>query len=318
MERRVLSATGLEVSVLGLGCNNFGPRLDLAGSQAVVGAALDLGVNFFDTSNSYSGGVSEEFLATALGSRRDEAIVATKFGGWGAPEGQGAGADLVRKSCEASLRRLGTDRIDLYYLHFPDPQTPVEETLEALDGLVREGKVRALACSNVSGAQLEESDEVATARGLTRYSVVQSEWNLLARDVEQDVVPVAERLGMSVLPYFPLASGLLTGKYRPGQPPPSDSRAANWEPFADIAAPERVERAEQLRRFAQNRGRSLLELAMGWLASQPAVGSVLAGATTPQQVQANVEAVRCRLDAAELAALETELDNPTGKPRQAE
>ena len=307
MERRLLGGTDLRVSVLGLGCNNFGKRLDEAASRGVVDAALELGVNFFDTSNSYSAGASEEILGAALASRRDEAIIATKFGGGGAPEGQGAGADLVLRSCEASLRRLGTDRIDLYYLHFPDPQTPMQETLEALDGLVRAGKVRAVACSNVSGGQLASSDEVARSRGLEPFAVVQSEWNLLAREAEEDVVPTAERLGVSVVPYFPLASGLLTGKYRPGEPVPADSRAANWAYFADIAAPERVQRAEGLRRYAESRGRTILELAMGWLASRPVVGSVLAGATSPAQVRANAAAVSWRLDAAELAAVDAVL-----------
>jgi aryl-alcohol dehydrogenase-like predicted oxidoreductase len=307
MERRPLGGTDVEVSVLGLGCNNFGKRVDQHDSEAVVSAALDLGVNLFDTSNSYSGGTSEEFLGSALGSRRDHAVIATKFGGPGAPEGQGAGADLIRRSVEGSLRRLGTDRIDLYYLHFPDPETPMQETLEVLDGLVRAGKVRAIGCSNVTSAQLDAFHDVAAGGGFAPYSVVQSEWNLLSRGVEEDVVPATQRLGMSVIPFYPLASGLLTGKYRPGQPPPEDSRAANWAYFADIAAPERVQRAEALRRFAESRGRTLLELAMGWLASQSAVGSVPAGATSVQQVRANADAVAWRLDAATLSEVDDEL-----------
>ncbi|MBL8163990.1 MAG: aldo/keto reductase [Anaerolineae bacterium] len=279
----------LNVSVVGLGCNNFGRRLDAAGTAQVVNAALDAGINFFDTADVYGDGQSEELLGRALGSRRKEVIIASKFGYEMAGQGSGASAAYIRTAVEASLKRLGTDTIDLYQLHTPDAQTPIAETLEALDELVKAGKVREIGSSNFTLAQIREA-EAAVKPGAARFASLQNEYSLLKRDDERDVLPECERLNIGYLPYFPLASGLLTGKYRQGQALPEGTRITNnpnpsrWLTDASLAT------VEALIAYAETRGHSILELAFAWLLARPAVSSVIAGAMTPEQVRANVSA----------------------------
>jgi aryl-alcohol dehydrogenase-like predicted oxidoreductase len=285
LERRKIG--GLEVSLTGLGCNNFGWRIDAAQSRRVVDAALEAGINFFDTADIYDQGKSEEFLGRALAGRRRQAVVATKFGMKFDDQRHGARRGYVFQAAEDSLRRLGTDYIDLYQLHQPDPQTPIAETLEALDQLVRAGKVREIGCSNFSAAQIREAHEAAGARA--HFVSVQNQYSLFHREPEAEVLPECRRLGVAFLPYFPLANGLLTGKYRRGQPLPKGSRGeAGWGP--KIFTDDNLARVERLLDFAASRGHSLLELAFSWLAAQPAVASVIAGATSPEQVRANAAA----------------------------
>jgi aryl-alcohol dehydrogenase-like predicted oxidoreductase len=291
----------LHVSVVGLGCNNFGRRLDAAQTAAVVDAALDAGINFFDTADVYGGGQSEEFIGRALGSRRNAVVIATKFGNRMEGQGSGASAAYVRQACEASLRRLGTDYIDLYQLHRPDPQVPIAETLGALDELVRAGKVREIGCSNFSAEQIREA-EAAHANG-ARFVSVQNEYSLLKRDVERDVLPECERAGLTFLPYFPLASGLLTGKYRRGEPAPSGSRLAGGG-RANQLSDQNLAIVEELIRFAEAHGHTILELAFSWLLARPVVASVIAGATKPEQVHANTGAAQWRLTADELGEID--------------
>jgi len=299
--RRIGSLT---VSLAGLGCNNFGNRLDEPATRQVVSAALDAGINFFDTADIYGGTRSEEFLGRALGGRRDRVVIATKFGHEIDAERRGARAQYVRRAAEDSLRRLGTDRIDLYQLHRPDPAVPIAETLGALDELVRAGKVIEIGCSNFSVAQIREA-EAAVRPGAARFVTVQNEYNLLHREPEAGVLAECERAGIGFLPYFPLASGLLTGKYRKGQPPPPGSRLQSAERYARLLSERNLEVVERLIAFAQSRGHTLLELACSWLASHGAVASVIAGATTPAQVRANAGAVDWRLDDDELRAINT-------------
>lgn len=290
MRIRRLGESGLAVSVVGLGCNNFGRRLDLDATRAVVEAAIDAGITLLDTSDSY--GESESYLGEVLQGRRDEVVLATKFGSdvggrvgpdWGARGSR----RYVRKAVESSLRRLRSDWIDLYQLHFPDPQTPLQETLEALYELVQEGKVRYVGSSNLAAWQVADAEWIARSRGLTRFVSAQNHYSLLERRVERELVPACLHYGIGVLPYFPLASGLLTGKYHRGQPPPEGTRLQG--------RPEQLtERAfdvvEVLQTYADDRGRSLLDVAIGGLAARPAVASVIAGATSPEQVRANAAA----------------------------
>jgi aryl-alcohol dehydrogenase-like predicted oxidoreductase len=308
METRRIGS--LEVTVVGLGCNNFGWRIDEEASARVVHAALEAGVNFFDTADIYGGTRSEEFLARALGRRRDEVVVATKFGMEIDEERRGARPEYVRRACEDSLRRLRTDRIDLYQLHKPDPETPIEETLGALDELVRAGKVREIGCSNFSAEQLREADSKAREKGVARFVSVQNEYSLLHREPEREVLPVCERLGLAFLPYFPLASGLLTGKYRRGQPPPEGSRLGGDGRFADMLTERNLEIVGSLSEFAESRGHTLLELAFSWLLTRQVVTSVIAGATKPEQVKANAEAPVWKLTEAELAEINEILSQP--------
>lgn len=291
MLTRRLGAHGPQLSLIGIGCNNFGPRMDADATAAVVHAALDAGVTHFDTAEMYGDGRSEEYLGAALGSRRDEATIATKYSPRpdDEPYRPGVIARRITDAVEGSLRRLGTDRIDLYYQHYPDPG-PVEEALETLDGLVRAGKVLHLANSNDSAAQLEDAAAAAAANGWTPFSGTQIHWNLLERRVEADVVPTAERLGLGVVPYFPLASGMLTGKYRRGRPFPEGSRLAGSDRFARVATDEAFDRVEAATAFAEARGHTVGEVAIAWLLAQPSVTSVIAGATTPEQVAANAAA----------------------------
>jgi aryl-alcohol dehydrogenase-like predicted oxidoreductase len=292
----------LEVSIVGLGCNNFGWRIDAAASARVVAAALDSGVNFVDTADIYGSGQSEEFLGRALAGRRDSVIVATKFGNKMEGQGEGARPEYIRRAIEDSLRRLGTDRIDLYQLHRPDPNIPIGDTLEALDGLVKSGKVREIGASNFSVEQIHEA-EAAVRVGAARFVSVQNEYSLMHRQPEKDVLPECIRRGLAFLPYFPLANGLLTGKYRRGQAPPKGSRGeAGWGP--KVFTEENLEIVESLRQFAESRGHTLLELAFSWLLSRPAVASVIAGAKAPEQAQANARAADWTLTEADLVEVD--------------
>lgn len=287
MRTRRLGSSDLEVTVVGLGCNNFGGRIDEAASRVVIDAALDAGVTFFDTADIYGNkGASEEIIGRALGGRRDEVVLATKFG-HDLEDGETArGArPYIRKAIEASLRRLQTDRIDLYQYHRPDGITPLEDTLEALHELVREGKVRAIGSSNFTAAMVEEAHAIASERGLTPFVSEQSEYSWLVRGAEEELLPACERLGVGFIPYFPLASGLLTGKYRPGEAPPEGTRLHGRE-----LDEEKLAQVGRLEQFAQERGVTLLDVAIGGLAVVPGVASVIAGATKPEQVRANAAA----------------------------
>jgi len=303
MDTKPLGRSGLRVSVVGLGCNNFGQRCDQAQTRAVVAKALDLGVTLFDTADVYGGGgVSEEYLGKALESRRGEVVLATKFGmhmGEG-PLRRGGSRRWMMQAAENSLRRLGTDYIDLYQIHFPDAGTPIEETLRALDDLVRQGKVRYVGCSNFAGWQVVEAAWTARTAGLAQFVSAQNFYNLLERNVERELVPACNAHGLGVLPYFPLASGLLTGKYQRGAAAPEGTRLSAPR-FKGALSDKNFDKVEKLSAFAADAGHSLLELAIGWLASQPHVPSVIAGATKPEQVEANVRAASWKLSAAELA-----------------
>ena len=296
METRAIGS--LQVSVVGIGCNNFGGRMDEAATKAVVDAAIDAGINLFDTADIYGGTKSEELLGRALGSRRDDVVVATKFGmGDGMKLPAGASAASVMAAAEGSLRRLGTDRIDLYQLHLPDDATPIDETLEAMDRLVREGKVREIGCSNFDGARLDEATAAADKAGTARFESVQNELSLLRRRGEPDLLQACDRHGLAILPYFPLASGMLTGKYHRGEAPPAGTRLAGLEGEGRDRAlsDKRFDIVESLGAFASERGHTLLELAMSWLAGLPHLASVIAGATRPEQVRVNVASVGWQL-----------------------
>jgi aryl-alcohol dehydrogenase-like predicted oxidoreductase len=289
MRTRALGEGGPEVSVVGLGCNNFGGRVGLDGTRAVVDAALDAGITLFDTADVYgNGGGSEEQLGQVLEGRRDRVVLATKFGGdMGDGTTERGSRTYIRKAIEASLRRLRTDYIDLYQYHRPDGITPYDETFAALDELVQEGKVRYVGHSNFVARDVEEVDELARRRDFARPVSAQNQYSLLRREVEQDLLPTCDRLAIGVLPYFPLASGLLTGKYRRNEPRPEGMRLSGRD---EVFTDETFDRIEALDGFAQERGVTLLDVAIGGLAAQPAVASVIAGATKPEQVHANVGA----------------------------
>ena len=289
----------LEVSVVGLGCNNFGRRLDSGATSAVVDAALDAGVNFFDTADVYGGTKSEEFLGRALSRRRDEVVLATKFGAQVDEQRKGAKPEYVGQAVEDSLRRLRTDRIDLYQLHRPDPDVPIEDTLGALDELVRAGKVREIGCSNFSAEQLRAAEK-ATRDGGARFVSVQNEYSVLHREPERDVLPECERLGIAFIPYFPLVSGLLTGKYRQGQPAPEGSRLQSGRGDS-LLTDRNLAVVGELIEFSESRGHTILELAFSWLLTRPAVVSVIAGATSSEQARSNAAAAGWRLTDEELA-----------------
>jgi aryl-alcohol dehydrogenase-like predicted oxidoreductase len=302
MEYRTLGTSGLSVSVAGLGCNNFGMRIDEDKSKEVLFAALDAGINFFDTARMYGGGKSEEFMGRILAPRRDEVVLATKFGGRSQPHDPGGSRNHILASVEVSLKALATDHIDLLQLHYPDPRTPIEETLSTLDTLVQQGKVRYIGCSNFAGWQIADAAWTARTRGLQPFVSVQNEWSLLNRSLESEVKDAAERFGTSILPYFPLASGLLTGKVRRGQTPPGDSRLANaW--FASVLTDANFDKIEALEGWAKEHDRTLTEVALSWLASQPVVGSVIAGATSAEQVTANAAMTKTDLTPAEVAEI---------------
>jgi aryl-alcohol dehydrogenase-like predicted oxidoreductase len=299
---RRLGKDGPEVSVVGLGCNNFGGRVDLEGTQAVVDAALDAGITLLDTADVYGNrGGSEELLGEVLQGRRERVVLATKFGGdMGDGETARGSRAYVRKAIEGSLRRLRTDYVDLYQYHFPDRGTPFEQTFGALNELVDEGKARYVGHSNLHAAEVEQIDALARTHGFARPVSAQNRYSLLHREPEDELLPVCERLGIGVLPYFPLASGLLTGKYRRGQPPPEGTRLAGRD---EVFTDETFDRLEALERYADGRGVTLLQVAIGGLAAQPAVASVIAGATKPEQVRANAAAGEWRPSPADLAAL---------------
>jgi aryl-alcohol dehydrogenase-like predicted oxidoreductase len=310
LPKRRLGDSELEVSLVGLGCNNFGKRLDLDGTAAVLEAALDAGVSFFDTADIYGGGESERLIGEVLEGRRDEYVLATKFG-WekGAPDAPGGSREHIRWAVEGSLKRLRVEKIDLYQYHRPDGVTPLEETLTALDELVREGVVSAIGCSNFSAAELAEADRIARERGLARFVTLQNEYSLLERGIEAEVAPACERLGVSILPFFPLASGLLTGKYRRGEAGPAGARLSTREAPGSEAQFDVV---ESLEGFAGERGIGVLDVAIAGLAAQPAVASVIAGATKPEQVAANVKAIEWQPSEADLAELDRIAPTPRG------
>ena len=301
MEYRTLGHSGLKVSAVGLGCNNFGMLIDQQQTKTVVDAALDQGITLFDTADVYGGrGKSEEFLGKALGKRRQDVIIATKFGN---PMGDsvyetGASRRFIMNAAEASLKRLGTDYIDLYQIHKPDTQTPIEETLRAMDDLVRHGKVRYIGCSNFTGWQVVEAHWVSQTTGLETFVSAQNRYSLLNRDIEFDLIPVCEKYDVGVLPFFPLESGLLTGKYEFGKTPKKGTRWHAWKdrgPMADAFwSQDRFAVVEQLQALSDEYGHSLLELAIGWLLDNPCIASVIAGATKPTQIKNNVNAAAFR------------------------
>lgn len=292
-QRRLIGK--LEVSLTGLGCNNFGWRIDEQQTRRVVDAALEAGINFFDTADIYDKGHSEEFLGRALGNRRHEVVIASKFGMKFDDTRQGAMPAYVRQAAEDSLRRLGTDYIDLYQLHQPDPNTPIADTLGALEELKRAGKVREIGCSNFTAEQIREAGG--------KFASVQNQYSLFYREPETEVLPECARERLAFLPYFPLANGLLTGKYRQGEPLPKGSRGeAGWGP--KMFTPENLQKVERLIDFAAAQGHSLLELAFSWLAVKPAVASVIAGATSPEQVRANAAAPNWKLTSEQLTQID--------------
>jgi aryl-alcohol dehydrogenase-like predicted oxidoreductase len=304
---------GLEVSVVGLGCNNFGGRLDEDASIVAISAALDAGITFFDTADSYGGkGASETIIGKALaGSLRDRVVIATKFASPfdGNPPGQGASPAWIAQAVEGSLRRLQTDRIDLYQQHVFDPTVPIEETQGALADLVAAGKVREIGSSNFDGAQIEAADSLSDERGWPRFASVQNRFSLLDRRALDDAIPACERLGLAFLPFFPLASGMLTGKYKPGEAFPEGTRLAGMpaERAEYFASERNFALVGKLEAVASERGHSLLELAIAWLTAQPSIASVIAGATSPAQIAANVRAADWRLTDDDLKAVDAAL-----------
>jgi aryl-alcohol dehydrogenase-like predicted oxidoreductase len=302
VNKRKLGTSGIEVSVVGLGCNNFGRRMHEVGPiRAVVHRALDLGVTLFDTAEIYgSDGKSEQFLGQVFGERRKDIVIATKFG-----YGGGASRSSIMRAVEGSLKRLRTDWIDLYQVHFPDPRTPIEETMRALDELVRQGKVRAIGLSNHSAASVAQAQDIATRHGLTPVATCQDQYSLLVRDIERDLIPVMRQRGITLLPYSPLASGLLSGKYRRGAPLPKGARLAGSSHHAsDFLNDRNWAMTEALRDFATRSNRSILDIAFGWLLARPVTASVIAGATSPEQIEQNVRAGATQLSAEDVAALD--------------
>lgn len=315
MRYRSLGTSGLVVSVAGLGGNNFGRRLDVGATRAVVDAAMDAGITLIDTADSYGSGRSEEFLGEVLAGRRDQVVLATKFGhrnvdlGYGPPAGAKGGRGYIMRAVEQSLRRLRTDYIDLYQIHTPDPATPIEETLAALTELVARGMVRYLGHSNFAGWQLAEAAGAARQLGTAGFVSAQNHWSLLERGAEAEVVPAARHYGLGVLPYFPLANGLLTGKVRRGVPPPEGSRLAGRP---DYITEDKLDRVEALIGWARQHGVTVLDVAVGGLAAQPGCSSVIAGATSPEQVKANAQAASWVPAADELADLDRLVPGPAG------
>lgn len=306
MTYRHLGDSGLMVSTVGLGCNNFGMRIDGEATNKVVSAAIDAGITLFDTSDSY--GDSEELLAAALKGRRDEVVIATKFGsdlkGANGPDWGARGSRrYIRRAVERSLRRLQTDWIDLYQIHYPDPATPIEETLGALTELVHEGKVRYLGHSNFAAWELADAEWTARSAGVERFISAQNHYSFVHREVEAEVIPACEQYGIGLLPYFPLASGLLTGRYTRGEAPASDGRIAAWG-LNSLLSDENFDVVEALQRFAAERDITVLHVALGGLAAQPAVGSVIAGATSLEQIQANAAAGTWEPTVEDLAVLD--------------
>jgi aryl-alcohol dehydrogenase-like predicted oxidoreductase len=303
MQKRKLGTSNIEVSVVGVGCNNFGRRLhDVAAARAVVDRAIELGVTLFDTADVYGDGTSESFLGETIGARRHRVVIATKFG-WGSPSG--GSRRTIMRTVEASLKRLRTDYIDLYQVHFPDPHTPIEETLRALDELVRQGKVRAIGCSNFSSAQVKAALEASKSLGAASFVTCQDEYSLLVRKIERDLMPLMLERGMTLLPYAPLAGGFLSGKYLRDKPLPKTGRLAySTHHASDVINERNWEMADRLREFSSRTGRSMLGVAFGWLLSRPVTASVIAGAMTAEQVEQNVRAGETKLSADDIAALD--------------
>lgn len=300
MEKRNIGS--LEVSVVGIGCNNFGWRIDAAATAKVVDAALDAGITFFDTADIYAKGESEQFLGRALGPRRKQIVLATKFGLPMDEQRKGAKPAYIKQAIEDSLRRLNTDHIDLYQLHKPDPDTPIADTLATLDELVKAGKVREIGCSNFSAEQIREA-EAAVKAGAARFVSVQNDYSMFNRAPEFDVLPECLRSKLAFIPFFPLANGLLTGKYRKGQPLPQGTRGADgWGP--KVFTEENLNKVEALIQFAAGNGHTLLELAISWLLAQPAVASVIAGAKNPDQASSNAAAPVWKLNPEQLRAVD--------------
>ncbi len=307
MDLRNLGRSGLRVSTIGLGCNNFGGRIDLEATRAVVHKALDCGITLFDTADVYGErGGSETCLGEVLGARRKDIVLASKFGmEMDDHEMKGGSRRYIMAAVEASLRRLKTDWIDLYQYHRPDPLTPIDETLRALDDLVRQGKIRYFGCSNMSAWQVAGAQWTAKERGFDAFISCQDEYSLVVRDAEKDLIPAAQAYGLGLLPYFPLASGLMTGKYRRNAPMPADARLTKTQRLADRYLTEaNWAKTEKLADFCEARGRSMVELAFSWLLAQPAVASVIAGATKPEQVEANAKAANWALSADDIAEID--------------
>jgi aryl-alcohol dehydrogenase-like predicted oxidoreductase len=304
MEMRAIGS--IPVPLSGIGCNNFGRRIDEARTREVIDEAFEVGATLFDTADLYGETASEEFLGRALKGRREDAVVVSKFGMRTPPDGMtGGDPRWVRRACDESLRRLDTDRIDVYLLHQPDDQTPIEDTLSTMSVLVDAGKVLEIGCSNFSAKQLDEAEDAATELKIRRFVTVQNEYSLLAREPRDEVLPACQRLGISFMPYFPLASGMLTGKYRKGRALPPGSRMAGPGGWDEFLTDERFELGERLAAFADHHGHTLLELALSWLASQQPVATVIAGATSPEQVRANAAAVEAwKMSDEELAELD--------------
>jgi len=309
MEMKSLGGSGIEVSAVGLGCMNFGMMCDQAATDSIVSAAIEAGVNFFDVADIYGGphGNAETMLGKALGDRRKSIILATKFGakrggGGGAADGGGS-AEYITQAVESSLNLLNTDYIDLYQHHFPDTGTPIDETLRTLETLVQQGKVRAIGCSNYSGMQLAEAAGFALGNNGTAFATAQNRYSLLHRDIETDLVPVAEREGVGILPYFPLESGLLTGKYKRGEKATADTRFGKWGGGGIFATDERYAIVEEIAAYGDEIGHSVLDIAIGWLTAQPFVSSVIAGVTKPEQIRQNVAAAGWQPDAGQLGAI---------------
>ncbi len=290
---------GLTVSAVGIGCNAFGGRTGEAETAAIIEGAIDAGINFIDTANTYGKGLSEEFIGRALGRRRQDVILATKFGMY-----EGASAKAIAKSIDQSLTRLGTDYVDLYQLHTPDSDTPMEETLTALAGLVRAGKVRHIGCSNFSGQQLEDALAMSADMNVAAFVTAQNPYNLLQRDIEADLVPVCRARGIGILPYYPIQRGVLTGKYKRGEPPPAGTRLAGGGGGTRFLTDDNFDRVDALEAFAASHGHGLLELAMSWLASQPVIASVIAGVSKVEQVAVNAEAAGWELSTDDFAAID--------------
>ena len=307
MEYKKLGRSGLEVSVLGLGCNNFGRRCDQDQTTTIVSQAIELGITFFDTADIYGPrGLSEEYLGKALEGRRTDVTVATKFAG---PMGEGplwggGSRRYIMQAVEASLARLNTDYIDLYQMHFPDRRTPIEETMRALDDVVRSGKARYIGCSNYDGWQVVEAQWFAKSELRTSFISAQNQYNLLDRRIERELVPASNAYGLGVLPYFPLANGFLSGKYKHGEAAPEGTRLSARGMADRVLTDENFQVLGRLEEFAQARGHSVLDLAIGWLASQPHVGSVIAGATKTEQLEQNAKAAEWKLSADELAEVD--------------
>ena len=304
MEYRNLGSSGLRVSLVGLGCNNFGMRLDLEQTRAVVDRAFDLGITLFDTADMYGGrGGSETQLGKILGHRRKDIVLASKFGMAMSDDGTKIGASrrYIMSAVEDSLRRLKTDWIDLYQLHQPDPLTPLDETMQALDDLVTQGKIRYIGCSNLPSWQVVESQWISKSMGLNRFVSCQDEYNILNRNVEAELIPAMQKYGCGLLPYFPLASGLLTGKYTRTEMP-EGARLTDMPTFANrvYLTDENFDIVDNLNKFAHKTGHSILELAFSWMASRPTTASIIAGATKPEQIDANVAAVNWVLSQSEI------------------